>query len=118
MKERRLENRFLCADFVQIDWVAGNDEFRRIEGVLEDISALGACVQVEEAIAPGALVTISTNAGNGVWLSGCVSYCVYREYGYFVGIHFAEDTKWSASTFEPQHLTDLRSLSRCEADLQ
>jgi hypothetical protein len=109
MNERRLERRFLCADLVRIDWVTGDGgEFRRMEGVLEDISGLGACVQVEEAIPPGALVAIS--AGDS-WLCGCVTYCVYQEYGYFVGVHFAEETKWSSSTFEPQHLTNLAALT-------
>jgi len=109
MKERRLENRFLCADLVQINWVTGPGEFRRAEGVLEDISRLGACVQVEEAVPLGALISIT--AGE-TWLSGCVTYCEHREYGYFVGIHFADDTTWSSSTFEPQHLTNLAALSR------
>ncbi len=110
MKERRLESRFLCADLIRIDWVTGDAEFRRLEGVLEDISTVGACVQVEEAIPPGALIAISTG---DTCLTGCVTYCVYQEYGYFVGIHFAEDTKWSARTFEPQHLTNLAALARC-----
>ena len=115
MKERRLENRFLCADLVQINWVTGPGEFRRAEGVLEDISRLGACVQLEEAVPLGALISIiagETNSGNETWLSGFVTYCVHREYGYFVGIHFADDTTWSSSTFEPQHLTNLAALSR------
>jgi len=110
MKEKRLENRFLCADLVQINWVTGPGEFRRAEGVLEDISRLGACVQVEEAVPPGARISIITGEN---LLSGCVSYCVYREYGYFVGIHFADETTWSSSNFEPQHLTNLAALSRC-----
>jgi len=116
MKERRLGTRFLCADLVQIDWVTGDGgEFRREEGVLEDISTRGACVQVEGPIPPGVLVAISAgeaSSGNAIWLCGCVTYCVYQEYGYFVGVHFADDTKWSARTFEPRHLTNLAALAR------
>jgi hypothetical protein len=108
MKQRRFESRFLCADLVRVEWVTGAREPRRVEGVLEDISAAGGCIQVEEPIPPGALIAIS--AGEA-WLSGCVTYCVYQEDGYFVGIHFAEDAKWSPVTFEPQHLTNLSALS-------
>ena len=70
---------------------------------------LGACVQIEEAVPPGSLISI---ASGETWLCGCVTYCVHREYGYFVGIRFAEDTKWSSSSFEPQHLTNLAALLR------
>jgi hypothetical protein len=57
MTERRFEGRFLCADLVRVDWLAGS---RAAEAVLEDISALGACVQVEEFIPPGSAISIST----------------------------------------------------------
>jgi hypothetical protein len=109
MKERRLRARFLCADLVRIDWVAGNDgAYRRVQGVLEDISTLGACVQVEEEIPPGSQISLSTG---DTFLSGSVSYCVYQGYGYFVGINFADDNRWTESNFEPQHLTNLADLS-------
>ncbi len=102
----------LCADLVQIRWVTGDGgEFRRAKGVLEDISRLGACVQLEESVPPGAHISIALGE---TWFPGYVDYCVYQEYGYFVGIHFAEDKTWSSSTFEPQHLTNLAALSRGE----
>jgi hypothetical protein len=110
MKEKRLGVRFLCADLVQVDWVTGDGgECRRAQGVLEDISTVGARVQVEEAIPPGVLIAISRD---DIWMCGSVTYCVYQEYGYFVGVHFADDTRWSSTTFRPQHLTNLAALVR------
>jgi hypothetical protein len=113
MNERRFDSRFLCADLVQVDWRAGygldgREEFRTVEAVLEDISPLGACVQVEEAIPAGAAVTISAE---GKRFLGEVSYCVYRDYGFFAGIRFSEDNRWSSGVFAPQHLTDLQALA-------
>lgn len=151
MMERRLEGRFLCADLVRVDWSArgdrarregsgsgeagsgeagsegagsGDEEFRTVEAVLEDISTQGACVQVEERIPLGAAISISASisrqsdpvvsapdgAGEGARFCGHVSYCAYRDYGYFVGIRFSDETKWSSGVFEPQHLTDLATL--------
>lgn len=119
----------MCADLVKVDWTAGESAFGTAEAVLEDISTLGACVQVEERIPLGAAISISANPGpadsapDGSKLdgyreparfSGHVSYCAYRDYGYFVGVRFSDETKWSSGVFEPQHLTDLASLS--EAD--
>jgi hypothetical protein len=124
MSERRLENRFLCAELVTVDWVAAEAEFesgkgsdapRIVEAVLEDISALGACVQVEDRIPLGAAISISAHHGGdsvGARFSGYVSYCEYRDFGYFVGIRLSDETPWSTGAFEPEHLTNLAAMSR------
>src|ERR1019366_6960107 len=109
MNERRIESRFLCADLVKVEWLIddGNKTIRIAEAVLEDISALGACVQVEERIPAGAAILVSVGDEEVARFSGRVSYCVYRDYGYFVGIRFSDETHWSSGTFLPQHLTSL-----------
>lgn len=129
--KRRFEGRFLCADLVRVDWLVGEGagpvpeersvNARTAEAVLEDISALGACVQVEEFILPGAAISISAIAGladpiETTRFTGWVSYCVYRDYGYFVGIQFSNETKWSSDAFEPQHLTNLEALMTSNPD--
>jgi hypothetical protein len=122
MNERRFEGRFLCADLVKVEWLAGEVEgegpgvnSRTVEAVLEDISALGACVQVEELVPLGAAISISVITGladsrQAARFAGFVAYCVYRDYGYFVGIQFSSETRWSSGVFEPQHLTNLEAL--------
>jgi hypothetical protein len=134
MNERRFECRFLCADMVRVEWKAAagpsalpgasGEILRTVEAVLEDISALGACVQVEEPIPPGISVSMSFGAGNKAQgakkaqLSGSVSYCVYRDYGYFVGIQFSNEMRWSSGIFEPQHLTNLEALMLTEPGME
>jgi hypothetical protein len=113
MNERRLDGRFLCADLVKVAWrvgcsLDGREAFRTVEAVLEDISPLGACVQVEEMIPAGSPVSISKEAAQ---FFGEVSYCVYRDYGYFAGVRFSDETRWSRGKFVPEHLTDLRTLA-------
>ena len=105
--ERRREGRFLCAELIRLEWRGGGNALRSVEAVLEDISPLGTCVQVEEEIFPGVAITLSM--GNRKY-SGDVTYCVYRDYGYFVGIRLAKDSEWSSGSFAPQHLTDLLAL--------
>src|SRR5439155_5090714 len=87
LSEKRFESRCLCAQLVRVGWSGG-----MVEAVLEDISALGGCVQVEEPIPLGSALALSI--GDSAF-RGHVCYCVYRDYGYFVGIRFAEDTVWS-----------------------
>jgi hypothetical protein len=138
MSERRLENRFLCAELVTVDWIEAEAGFgvapraaprvvpsdaapseaarRTVEAVLEDISALGACVQVEDRIPLGAAISISAHHGGedarSARFSGYVSYCEYRDFGYFVGIRLSDETPWSAREFKPEHLTNLAAMLR------
>jgi hypothetical protein len=118
MNERRFESRFLCADLAKVEWFSEEGEnktLRTVEAVLEDISSLGACVQVDERIPSGAAILIFVGDESGApkevaRLCGQVSYCVFRDYGYFVGIRFANETRWSSGVYEPQHLTSLEAL--------
>jgi hypothetical protein len=101
--ERRFEGRFLCADLVSVSW----GDFQKVGAVLEDISPLGACVQLEESIPLDTPITLSIGAAR---LSGHVCYSVFRDYGQFVGIRFADDMEWSAEIVVPQHLTNLETI--------
>lgn len=125
--ERRFESRFLCADLVRVTWLetacpetawlesalqapASQESIEQSAGaVLEDISALGACVQVEQSIPLDVLITLSVGGTN---FRGRVCYSVFRDYGHFVGIRFAEDTVWSSDLVLPQHLTSYESLTQ------
>ena len=130
MRERRLAHRFWCADLVKVEWHDDRNEFRSVEAVLEDISALGACVQVEEPIPVGAAVSMSAHCEHGpgekpcrpdcpaqdgasrkASFSGRVSHCEYREFGYFVGIRLSDETRWSSRLFHPRHLMNLAALA-------
>jgi hypothetical protein len=107
MDERRAEARMLCADMVTIRW---NDAFgRRHEetALLEDIAPHGACLQVERALPFDTELVLEHPKAR---MTGTVRYCVYREIGYFVGVHFTPDSEWSRSKFTPQHLLDLEQL--------
>jgi hypothetical protein len=117
--ERRFENRFLCADLVSVVWsdvakaeggdgLEATDSFQA-EAVLEDISALGACVQVEQSIPVGSPITLAIGKTS---FSGHVCYSVFRDYGHFAGIRFSEDTEWSAEMVMPQHLTSLETIAQ------
>ncbi len=107
MSERRLENRFLCADLAKVNWFVESGVCGAGEAILEDISRIGACVQVENAIPLGATASLAIGQAT---FTGKVRYCVYRDYGYFVGMRFEDASSWSAAALEPQHLTDVGTL--------
>jgi hypothetical protein len=111
MSERRLENRYLCADLIRVDWLEGEDEFHAVKGVLEDICAVGGCVQVEAPIPVGSVIMLSIGRNRGAHFTGCVCYCEFREYGYFVGVRFSDENVWTEAAVSPGHLFDPQSLT-------
>jgi hypothetical protein len=108
MEQRQLEERFLCADFVILEWLTGEGGLRREQALLEDISQLGGCIQLEEPVEPGSVVMLTVGTTP---FYGHVCYCTLRDEGYFIGLRFSNDTTWSASLVTPQHLTSLLQLS-------
>ena len=107
MDDRRMENRLLCADMVEVHWKDRSGRQRGTTAILEDICPSGACLQVEEPVPLG--VEMRWAQSKQVF-QGYARYCVYREIGYFVGVEFDASFKWSKKTFKPQHLLDPLTL--------
>jgi len=109
MLDRRVETRMLCADLVDLHWKDQQGKTRRQIVNLEDISLSGACIQLERPIPLGTKVRIMYPKGE---LFGIIRYCVFREIGYFLGVEFEPDCRWSLQQFKPQHMLDPRRLAR------
>jgi hypothetical protein len=103
MNEKRSEPRFMCADLVRVR-IADAAGIREVVGNLEDISASGACIQLEAAAARSAdIEVVCANCR----LKGKVRYCRFTELGYDVGIKFERRRGWSKRQFAPKHLLDV-----------
>ena len=109
MQERRSEVRMLCADMLEVCWKDQAGRTQKATGLLEDISASGACLQMETAVPPEAEIHWESPQHA---FAGHVRYCVYREIGYFIGVEFEPESRWSQATYQPQHLLDLRRLMK------
>jgi hypothetical protein len=107
MREKRTDNRLLCAELVELVWQPEHGKHRRSIVNLEDISLSGACVQAEREISTGTPVVI--NYGDGELL-GTVRYCLSHPFGYFLGVELSERSRWSSQHYKPQHLLDPRQL--------
>src|SRR2546421_897138 len=106
MPERRAEPRFLCSDLVELRWRdARHDHSETV--VLENISASGASVQSETTISEGTDVNMICDKRE---FRGVVRSCYRRDDGYFVGIAFDADSKWSKAKYKPKHLVDPREV--------
>lgn len=107
MDDRRADARLLCADVVEVRWTNAGGKICQATALLEDIARHGACLQLDKAVPPQTAITIKHATGE---MHGIVRYCVFREIGYFVGIQFEPDSRWSRNRFTPQHLLDLEEL--------
>lgn len=107
MKERRTRSRLLCAELIQVVWMDQAVRQQRRIANLDDISAKGACIQLEQPIPCGTTVALQCGEGE---LTGTVRHCSHRDGTYFVGIQFDEGSEWSRKGFHPRHLFDPRRL--------
>jgi len=115
MNERRIETRALCADLVTLGWFENSGKSNVTAAVLEDISSRGACLQTDSPLPLNVQGFIQHEA----WIIGCrISYCTYREIGYYVGVMFDADARWSTEDFRPQHLLDLSHFNTSESCMQ
>ncbi len=97
----------MCADMVEVRWRDRAGVERGATAILEDISASGACLQLETPIPLG--VEVQWDAPKQRF-QGYVRYCVYREIGYFAGVEFDASFRWSKDDFQPDHLLDPQTL--------
>src|SRR5689334_1157156 len=109
MGDSRAEVRLLCADIVEISWHDLTSRRRSRQALLEDISPSGACVQLDSPLPVGSEIRLRCHREE---LTGYVKYCVYREIGYFAGIEFRTDSRWSPEAFQPEHLLNPATLCR------
>lgn len=107
MKERRTKSRLLCAELIQVVWRDQSVVQRRRVANLDDISHKGACIQLEQPIPGGTVITLQCGEGE---LTGTARHCCYRDGSYFVGIEFDEGSEWSRKDFHPKHLFDPRRV--------
>ena len=107
MRERRFNNRLLCAELVELEFRDAGGRSRRRVVNLEDISKFGVCLQSDVKVPDETKVNISYGEGR---LVGVVRYCVFRDTSYFLGIELLEGGHWFQERFKPKHLLDPRQL--------
>lgn len=103
MQDRRIDNRLLCADLVELIWCDSSGVERRRIGNLEDISLFGMRLQLESPLCTGTRVRVLYGDGE---LSGVVRYALRRDSAHFIGVELDKDSGWLRKEFTPKHLLD------------
>lgn len=101
----RQEDRELCADLVRVQWNPEPGSPRSEWAILEDISASGACLEIEEPIPPNSIVSLQFATDQ---CQARVKYCKPDKTKYLLGVQFEEGYRWSRRKFKPEHLIQFR----------
>jgi hypothetical protein len=115
MIDRRSQQRNLCSDIIELSWKDDDGWPHRTKAILEDISTLGACVQIEANLPVGSEVALRLNEAG---FPAKVRYCTLINGSYFVGIEFAEGCGWMPGVSDPQHLLQLPPIRSAQATLK
>jgi hypothetical protein len=107
MKQRRRDDRNMCADLLQVRWTDDKGRNRAEVAVLEDISTTGVCLKLEHPVREQ--TEVSLHYPNGKY-AGKVKYCKLLRTEFLIGIAFDEGYRWSKADFVPSHLLELPPL--------
>jgi hypothetical protein len=110
---RRKKKRSLCADLIAVSWTENDGRVRSEMGTLDDISAAGACLRLDQSVPAGTVVSLYYPKGK---YEGKVKYCRSGHTGFFLGIAFNPGYCWSRLDFRPSHLLDLSLLQGTSSD--
>ena len=105
MISERREDRELCADLVKVQWKTESGKTQHEWGILEDISASGACLEMEKKVKPDTIVSMEFPTDR------CQARVIYSRFDnvkYFMGVEFLEGYRWSRRKFKPRHLVQFR----------
>jgi hypothetical protein len=105
VSSERREDRELCADLVKIEWSTAFGPSQSEWAILEDISASGACLEIEEPIPPDTIVSLQFPTDS---CRARIKYCRFDKVKYLLGVQFEQGYRWSRSKFKPAHLTQFR----------
>jgi hypothetical protein len=111
VKQKRFENRDLCADLVKVTWTPNLKTPCMDWAILGDISPSGACLETDEPISVDTVVDLEFG---GERCQAIVRYCKYDMVNYLLGVEFKAGYRWSSNRWEPKHLIQLYTQ---EADI-
>lgn len=110
VKQKRFEDRDLCADLVKVTWTPNLEPPRMDLAILGDISPSGACLEIEGPIPADTVVELEFGEER---CRAVVRYCKYDRVNYLLGVEFEEGYRWSSKRWEPKHLIQVYPIATC-----
>ena len=99
----------MCADLITLGWVDSRGRQRREIVTLDDISAAGARLRIDEALPVETPILVQHPKAS---YRGRIKYCIYEQDGYYAGVAWDDGYRWSKTDFEPSHLLEIPDQPR------
>lgn len=107
MKERRSENRMLCADLVEVCWSDATGQPCTVVANLEEISMRGAQLVLDVPVPPGTKLVLRMACGN---IAATASACRHEpDFGFALTVRLPRRGRWES---HPRHHFDPKALNR------
>ena len=102
--ENRRNRRQMCSEVVNISFADATGRRIADVGIIEDVNHNGLCLSLEVSLPVTTAVKISNEQ---VEADARVSHCTPQDYGYSVGLEFAEGSEWDPRQWQPKHLLEI-----------
>ena len=103
-REQRRNRRQMCSEVVDISFADLTGRRVADVGIIEDVNQNGICLSLGIPLPLSAVVKISNEQ---LEAEGLVRHCSRQDYGYSVGLEFADGSEWNPEHWQPQHLLEL-----------
>ncbi len=94
----------MCSEVVDISFADLTGRRVADVGIIEDVNQNGICLSLGIPLPLTAVVKISNDQFEA---EGRVRHCSSQDYGYSVGLEFAEGSEWNSEHWQPQHLLEI-----------
>ncbi len=98
---KRRSSRQMCSDFVQVSFADQDGRTVSDTGLLEDVSRQGLNISLNIPLPEGQDIKLQSEGFSG---KARVRYCNVGDYGYLVGLEFADRHEWDPKKWAPRHL--------------
>ena len=98
---KRRSPRQMCSDFVKVSFADQNGRTVSDTGLLEDVSRQGLNISLNIPLPEGQDIQLQIEGFSG---KARVRYCNIGDYGYLVGLEFADEYEWDPKKWAPRHL--------------
>ena len=98
---KRRSPRQMCSDFVKVSFADQDGRTVSDTGLLEDVSRQGLNISLNIPLPEGHDIELQIEGFSG---KARVRYCNIGDYGYLIGLEFADHHEWDPKKWAPRHL--------------
>ena len=101
ISNKRSSPRQMCSDYVKVSFADQDGRTVSDTGLLEDVGRQGLNISLNIPLPKGQDIKLQMEGFSG---KARVRYCNIGDYGYLIGLEFADRYEWDPEKWAPRHL--------------